>query len=166
MRSLYASFEVSLHCFRLSVFCVCSLPKLSVDIIFHSPNVSRACLEPTVAINSCCPGWCSTDMSIIIHPWLFFILVICCSVKLNYIYEMSEVVRLFSLSLGSHSGPLTAEYGARTPTMVALLPQRSSGDFYQDSTISVWWSSLWMTRSSLDDLMSRIPFLYIFLFLG
>ena len=58
----------------------------------------------SIVVNSCCPGWCQTDMS-------------------------------------SHSGPRTAEEGARTVFLLATMPSSSncpSGEFYENEAISVW----------------------------
>lgn len=63
--------------------------------------------EPTMMINSCCPGYCSTDMS-------------------------------------SMRGTRTAEHGARTPAMLALLPGSAltkvspSGKFFSDEAEEAW----------------------------
>lgn len=56
----------------------------------------------TMRVNSCCPGWCATDMS-------------------------------------SHSGPRLASVGARTATLLALLPDEGpTGAFFRDEAESTW----------------------------
>jgi carbonyl reductase 1 len=63
--------------------------------------------EPSIMVNACCPGYCSTDMS-------------------------------------SNKGPRTAEHGARTPAMLALMPDskapniQPSGKYFSDEAEEAW----------------------------
>eukprot|EP00596_Hydrurales_sp_CCMP1899_P002597 CAMPEP_0119037932 /NCGR_PEP_ID=MMETSP1177-20130426/6497_1 /TAXON_ID=2985 /ORGANISM="Ochromonas sp, Strain CCMP1899" /LENGTH=267 /DNA_ID=CAMNT_0006999765 /DNA_START=147 /DNA_END=950 /DNA_ORIENTATION=- len=57
--------------------------------------------EPQIMVNSCCPGYCSTDMS-------------------------------------SNRGGKTAEDGARTPAMLALMKEHVSGKYFSGEKEEAW----------------------------
>ena len=117
---------------------------VAVDVL--EPHKLTAVVRCGVAVNSCCPGWCATDMSSHSGPKVCDM-----SASEGRRWEQASAARrvgMYSLlrhrpvgMLDTHTCPVwqSAAQGADTPAYLALLPPGApSGQYWTDRQIQDW----------------------------